>query len=230
MRKTTFLFLALYLIYAINTSGITGMLALETPEIDLENNYTNSSYDIFDKIESVFSNKVGDAAEKYGFVYYPNNPIAYTITDCTMDRTRKIEQGLRLIEEATNNVLTFNYEGEEIGIDYTCYPYVAPGDSGVAGTGGPGASYIGEHKVLDNGEVSFYILPLLSGREYYEECSYPHVELHETLHALGFDHMSSGIMNAEGSCDQLEPQIGECLEYIYSGGEQGTGCGNYNAL
>ena len=230
MKKITFLFLALYVIYAFNTSGITGMLTLEVPELEFESKETNFSYDIIDKIKSKFSNKVRDAAEIYGFVYYPNNPIAYTITDCTMDQTRKIEQGLRLIEDSTNNVLTFNYEGEGIGIDYTCYPYTSPDFEEAVGTGGPGSSYVGEYEVLDNGEVSFFQLSPLAPGYYYEDCAYPDVEIHETLHALGFDHMPTGIMEAESSCDRLEPQIGECLEYIYSGGEQGTGCGNYKAL
>lgn len=175
------------------------------PVIGFENatgvGHSNFSIDISDSIPMQF----------YANMRYPEKNISYRIEDsCTLTKKDEAERALEILEEAT--ILNFYPvdSGEEIHI--ACNEKnLVQGGLFVAGEGGPtNITKAGIFNVITHGEV------LLIRNS---ECPNPNVAIHETLHALGFDHSlnSNNIMYAVSNCKQtIGDDIPALIEELYS--------------
>lgn len=179
------------------------------------------------------------AAENVDLAYFSKSPIEYSIENCDQKKSNKIYNAISKIERSSNNFVKFkrvsyNPEG---GIHIICYNYPDPSPVGAAGYGGPiYKPYYGfgipEFREIDAGTVELYELPKLTGGYYYPYCRHPDTEMHEILHAMGFDHVNFGILHPSGDCTDIEKELGKCLEYIYSGGKSSLDryCNKYKML
>jgi len=139
--------------------------------------------------------------------FYPNmryrdRKISYLIeANCTQKKQKDIEYALALLSSRT--FLTFTSTKENPELRYLCSNIAPdPEEEGhfVAGEGGPSEIInTSAYAVIFTGKVSLY-RP--------EICEEPKIVLHETLHALGFDHSSNpdSIMYPVTSCKQIVDQ------------------------
>jgi hypothetical protein len=123
------------------------------------------------------------AVQFYSHMRYTSSIITYTIeNDCSQTKAQEIEAALRIISEDTVLRFMSSDNGE---IHYLCSQTAPPsGAEGtfIAGEGGP-------VKIINT--TTFAVI--LSGQvELYrpETCQTPNIALHETFHALGFDHVN----------------------------------------
>lgn len=155
--------------------------------------------------------------------YWTYTPIHYYFSEdypCEGSRKNNIEKSFNIIEEKTDNLVNFYEEESENAIEISC---LKSDEEDVAGYGGI-EFYEGEKEIL-KGFVEFTEINPTE----YEECQYyPSTELHEILHAFGFDHIEGrrSILNSlpeyGEACTSLDSEIIDCLKHIYSKGQ-----GNY---
>lgn len=157
--------------------------------------------------------KATNVAQFYPNMRYPRNVITYNIEEaCSESKIRNIQAALSILQE--NTILEFQQVSENGEIKYLC-SNVAPSSEQkqhyVAGEGGPtGIINTTLFSVITSGQVSLYRS---------ERCDQPQITLHETLHAMGFDHVknSKDIMFPVTDCDQsVSDAMYEAIDELYS--------------
>lgn len=149
--------------------------------------------------------------------FYPNMrfaqlPISYSIGEaCNVRKRADIKEALAQLEGTTPLRFVENKEGD---ISYACSQLKLPADQPthfVAGEAVP-------TKIVN--ASAFYIIESANVSLFRDEtCSTPQVALHETLHALGFDHTSNetSIMFPITRCDQtLDASMSDTLTQLYT--------------
>lgn len=148
----------------------------------------------------------------YPRMRYTSNEISYTLESaCDEEKEASILEALLILEDSTILKFTNSEDGE---ISFLCSevgPSAENEDHFVAGEGGPTKIInASRYSLINEGQVSLY-------RN--EKCDTPIVALHETLHALGFDHTNNktSIMFPVTDCKQtLDSQIIEEINSLYS--------------
>lgn len=177
----------------------------------------------FNTIEFGFSgskntNFTGIGGENRGVQFYDNlryekSKISYNIDDnCTLEKEDEMLRAFQAIEDST--ILTFYSvsQSKNPEISVSCDEKTRfEGKLFVAGEGGPTNITQGtEFNVIHNGGI-------LILRD--SECAEPNIEIHELLHALGFDHSKNpnNVMYPVSKCNQ---EIGQdtidLLNQLYS--------------
>lgn len=164
-----------------------------------------------------FSSDYGDIYENIS-QFYPNmryvySEISYSISnDCSGEKREDIRKALEILAQLT--VLRFYQTDDKAEIEYVCSKLAEEPERKnyyIAGEGGPKEIIeSGIFNVILSGKVSLY-------RE--EKCDTPNVAIHETLHALGFDHNNNpeSVMYPVTSCDEeIDDYIINEINYIYS--------------
>lgn len=167
---------------------------------------------------SAFAANVSQDLPAQSYQFYPNmryqnRTITYIMEPaCTAKKRQDIARALAILEE--NTILQFVQSDTAPEIKYICSELPAPSNSTdhfVAGEGGP-TSIINttRYVVILSGKVSLYRT---------EKCELPVLALHETLHALGFDHTrdTKSIMFPISDCQQqLDSFIIQQLREVYA--------------
>jgi hypothetical protein len=157
--------------------------------------------------------KAANVAQFYPNMRYQNSTITYTIEDtCSPSKIEDIRAALDII--GGNSIVDFKELSSGGEIKYLC-SNVAPAsdqkDHFVAGEGGPtGIINTTLFSVITSGQVSLYRS---------ERCNKPQIALHETLHALGFDHVKNpkDIMYPVTECNQETSEaLFKALDELYS--------------
>jgi len=143
-----------------------------------------------------------NSTQFYPNMRYRDKKITYSIeANCTQKKQKDIEYALTLLSSRT--FLTFTPSKENPELRYLCSNIAPdPEEEGhfVAGEGGPSEIInTSAYAVIFTGKVSLY-RP--------EICEEPKIALHETLHALGFDHSNNpeSIMYPVTNCNQIVDQ------------------------
>jgi hypothetical protein len=153
------------------------------------------------------------AAQFYPHMRYADSQITYYIEDaCSAEKIVTIEKALHIISNDT--MLTFQRVDSDGQITYLCsLPAPSPEQEGhfVAGEGGP-------TKIIN---TTIFSLILTGEAALYrdEKCSTPNIALHETFHALGFDHVNdqTDIMYPVTDCHkEIKPALIDAINQIYS--------------
>jgi len=148
----------------------------------------------------------------YPNMRYRNRTITYTMESaCTPKKQQDIAKALGMLEART--ILQFKQGGNTSEITFTCADLrMLPGNQEhfVAGEGGPlDLVNTTRYVVILSGQVSLYRS---------EQCDTPVLALHETLHALGFDHSKNvqSIMYPVSECQQtLDSFIVQQINTVY---------------
>lgn len=156
--------------------------------------------------------KAAKVAQFYPNMRYPDSTISYTIEDaCSLPKRESIRAAVGIL--SNNTILQFQELTDGGQIRYLCSntaPSSGESDHFVAGEGGPtGIVNTTLFSVITSGQVSLYRA---------EKCDRPQVALHETLHALGFDHVKDerDIMYPITDCDQRPSKaLYESLDALY---------------
>jgi len=181
------------------------------------------------------------SANEDNFPYFPSLPITYRFSEenpCKESKVfpshERVIKAFDIIEEQTDGILSFELT-DEINQDIlvNCYDSPSTDTPDAMGTGG---SLEDENKELSSGEINFYQI----SRDYIYCPSYPNIEIHEILHALGIGHINriTSIMGPGGDifmfpedesitpyvCRQLDQEIIECLKLVYSTGNTKVSC------
>jgi hypothetical protein len=176
----------------------------ENYSISSENLFTYTLQNINDSI-----NAENDNFSKSNKLHYTHMPIIYKyFNSCGTTEKNKIEYAFREITNATNSSVTFS-EGDNYDLLITCATsFISPvsvvGQSDTLGEGGPTDMW---GNIILKANVTFY--PVIDSCGYY-----PFVELHEILHALGYE------WNLYGQAHY--PNNGNVCSLMTSGTE--TGC------
>lgn len=168
-------------------------------------------------------------------------------------KREKIELALELIENASNNSINFKEvpDGEDEDIDIVglnayndyCDNYLLEYTNESYYTNGWGEikEYNPNTNEIYYSEVTFcskHIYNYTTGEEYstWQLQEYPETEVHEILHAIGFDHINEtcSIMNPYSQIEECEnvsisEDISYCLQNIYSN-EKVAYCPNINFM
>ncbi len=157
--------------------------------------------------------------------YWKDTPIHYYFSEnlsCDIKIRNNVLKSFDIIEEKTDRLVKFYEEESENAIEISC---LKSDEEDIAGYGGI-EYYEGEKEIL-RGVVEL----TKPNPNIYEECqTYPSTELHEILHAFGFDHIEDrrSILNSlpeyGESCTQIDSEIVNCLKYIYSKGQENYTC------
>jgi len=154
-----------------------------------------------------------NSSQFYPNMRYSDRIITYTIEQaCNNQKVTEIEQAFSILSQKT--ILQFKKADSDGEIKFLCSE-VAPTSEEkghfIAGEGGPS-------KIINS--TNFYVV--LNGRvSLYrsDKCAEPKVALHETLHALGFDHDSNpeSIMYPVTDCNQqIDQSIIDEINRLYS--------------
>jgi hypothetical protein len=156
--------------------------------------------------------KVG-AVQFYSNMRYESSTITYSVENaCSLEKTIDIKKALQIISDKT--ILKFIRVSDNGQIVYLCsLPEPTAEQKGhfIAGEGGP-VSIINttSFSLINSGQVALY-------RD--ERCTTPNVAIHETLHALGFDHVQdrSDIMYPVTDCNkEIKPALIAAINKLYS--------------
>ncbi len=167
-------------------------------------------------------------------IWYWTLPIHYTFSkdsSCSDETKMRVQDAMNIINKNTDNYVSFqedsdltNTSGDYKGIYFSCIDQY--NDTPRSETEGDASFYyyIGTREI-SSGSIELY----KPNRAQYEYCmGYPDVEIHEILHTMGLDHITgrASIMNsiAQEGCFNLDKEISDCLEYIYSKGQQNYSC------
>ena len=131
----------------------------------------------------------------YPNMRYSDSKISYKIENCSLAKKNNFEDAIKIISNKT--VLSFYQVNSNPEILVSCSEKQKV-ESGffIAGEGGPTkAIQSGKYYVILNGEVL-----LIKD----SQCLNPNIAIHETLHALGFEHSTNknNIIYNISSCDQ----------------------------
>lgn len=158
------------------------------------------------------ANEYPNGTQFYPSMRYGDRKVSYWIeANCTVQKIRDIEYALALISSKT--ILQFDKTNNNPEIRYLC-SNIAPTSEEeghfVAGEGGPSEIInTSVYAVILTGKVSLY-RP--------EICDEPKISIHETLHALGFDHSNNpdSIMYPVTNCRQdIDQYIIDTINDLY---------------
>lgn len=163
-----------------------------------------------------FANLSGLSANSNQFypnMRYPDRIITYTIEPaCNDKKVYEIEEAFSVLSNDT--ILRFKNGNGNGEIKYLCSEIAPTSEEKghfIAGEGGPS-------KIINSSD--FYIITLGRVSLYRsDKCPEPKVALHETLHALGFDHNTNedSIMYPVTNCNQqVDPYIIDEINRLYS--------------
>lgn len=182
-------------------------------------------------------------------LHWNHMPITYSFSEsCVGPIVPRIEWAFQIIENNTNKLVNFNEIENNGDITFICYPEQnkeAVGYDLTEYTFGQSAPNI-DGSVIKDAEIEFWSV---TENTRPTSCSnFPRLEIHEILHAFGFDHILNNtytIMHPYGgsSCiarddtityngktfmpeDKIDEEIVSCLKYIYSNGQIGL-CNKY---
>ncbi len=176
--------------------------------------------------------KTLDKIKNPNFPYWSIMPITYQIDPenfCGKIVNRRLSEAFFILENETENILSFNEVNNTGLIIIHCFANVT--DSNISGSyiAGEGSPIISEDMRIIGGNVNLYNAKL--DNHFSGGCTnYPDTELHELLHVFGFGHfdwrVKKSIMNdgTGPACIKLDKEIISCLKYIYSNGEKGSNC------
>ncbi len=159
-----------------------------------------------------------------GFPYWPSGTIAYSFDSanpCSAGKTSNLARAFKIINDKTDGLVSF-VRSPDAQLVIACHDSPAPLET-TAWT----SLWIDDRGFIHDATIDFYPLPPGTS-----ECDYPSLEIHEILHALGLQDMSSGnnVMNlgtAGGDwsqCREMDADMVNCLKNIYSNGRKGQTC------
>lgn len=133
----------------------------------------------------------------YPNMRYANSTITYNVNSCSPEKSSRITEAIQEIESRTGLVFQITDDAE---IDFECNEMITNinEDYFIAGEGGPvKAVNTSKFYVIEQGKVLIYYIQT--------NCDNYNVEIHELLHALGFDHSNNpqSIMFNVTRCDQV---------------------------
>jgi hypothetical protein len=143
-----------------------------------QEDYTNYSYDSTPE-------QIPDYFETSSQLHFSHVPIIYKFSQenfCESDRISRIKLALEEISKETNKTVSFT-EGDNPDIIFNCYKYYNKDSKGDFNyeTLGEGGIINESGQVILGSVVNFYASLHSSGY-------FPFTEIHEILHAFGFDH------------------------------------------
>src|SRR3989344_3347056 len=169
------------------------------------------------ELESYSADNIQIQAPDKSYQFYPNmrfrdKKISYGIEEaCTQGKRADIIEALQILSQDT--ILEF-YESSDPEIKYYCSeiaPEPEQANHFVAGEGGPtDIINTSVYSVIYKGKVSLY-KP--------EKCDGPKIAIHETFHALGFDHNNNklSIMYPVTDCKQeIDQYLIDEINSLYS--------------
>ena len=145
---------------------------------------------------------------------FNHNNLTYFILDCSDQKVARLMEAFSIIENDTNNLITFRAitgeEGADILVGCSQSSFQTEKNVFIAGEGGP-TRYLNVtvYPVIIQGKVILYEQ---------SSCDYPVTELHELLHVFGFDHVndSTKILYPYVGCDQrIDPKLIDMLTKLY---------------
>lgn len=217
-----------FLFFTFVTPNIVDIETLEKNISDNEAVSLNESDNFINKIKDMVTES---PIEKQGIYSWYGMPIKYYYDEenmCTEKEKNDIEEAFRIITEKTNSRITYLEEESEHGIKISCYNYSDGGTAGQAGF-----KYYSDNYRIDSATIEFFNI---DSRLYYDCTTYPNTEIHETLHTLGIGHITNrtSVMNPttneNNECAKLDDEIVDCLNYIYSNGNETFSCENINFM
>jgi hypothetical protein len=130
-------------------------------------------------------------------LHWTHMPLSYKIINCTDYQKNRIVKAFNQIQKETENVVSF--ENVQINEDITVYCNKEERPTGYYDYYTSGESYYQVYENYSNriahAEINFYGI---TETTYSSGCTiYPDIEIHEILHAFGFEHtnQSNHIMN-----------------------------------
>lgn len=179
-------------------------------------------------------------------------PLTYSYGEgCVGQIIKRIESAFEIIENDTENLILFEEVDNEGNINFICYEEQERSASGLFSTeylqGLATTDMLGN--IINSSKIEFWSVTETTRPS---SCwNFPSLELHEILHAFGFDHSSEeeiySIMHpyGGGACvsrdtlvtrdgktfkpeDKIDDEIVSCLKYIYSNGEVEGNCSEVN--
>lgn len=173
----------------------------------------NHEYEEF--VANVSSRLPIQSTQFYPNMRYQHSIITTNISDeCTTVKQELIQRALTTLESSTPLRFALAQAGTAAELSYLCStrsPDAEDKRHFVAGEGGPTRIInTTRYAVILNGKVLLYRS---------EKCERPIIALHETLHALGFEHASDkkSIMFPVTDCSQeLEPSLIATLSRLYA--------------
>jgi len=147
----------------------------------------------------------------YPNMRYKNSLISYQISnECGQRKTNQMKTAFQILEEKT--ILKFRETSENSEIEIACSKKdISKGGYFIAGEGGPNTIINSSlYSVILNGTVLLY-------RE--SSCKNPILQLHELLHALGFNHSENrnSVMYPIQDCNQqITQDIIDEINRLYS--------------
>ncbi|MDD1670035.1 MAG: hypothetical protein LUQ67_01775, partial [Methanomicrobiales archaeon] len=160
-----------------------------------------------------------------GFPYWPSGTINYTFDSanpCSVGKASNLARAFKIMHDKTDGLVSF-VRSPDPDVTISCHDSLA-----ALGATAWTSSWIDSRGFIHDATMDFYALPPGT-----TECdSYPSLEIHEILHALGFQDTSSGstVMNlgkagADWSpCREMDASMVNCLKNIYSNGLRGQSC------
>lgn len=177
--------------------------------------YSPDAYALdFGVLKSFFKKESSSKLQFKSDMRYSDSKISYKVLNCPNKKTQDIKQAFEILSNRT--ILSFVAVEEKEEISVSCNPNIytnAPDNNEGKihlGSGGPNYLATKNFNVIVNGEVVL---------ERNLSCSEPIVELHEILHALGYDHSSNPdyIMYPKARCGQImPPEIIKSINELYS--------------
>ena len=211
-----------YLDVSDNQLKLKGVISAELEKNDLSLTFNldldgNSSY--YSKIPILINSSDFDI-EVFDYFRFASSTIKYRYEEeCNWVQSNRLEEAIEILEEKT--VLNFRETSGEPELYIHCYEGQRKTEDGLKlGEGSP-LFYENISNTLINSSIDLY-----SKRKAVHCLNYPVTEIHEILHALNFGHIndSNSIMHPgmEGElCPELDEEVINCLETIYSNGKSG---------
>lgn len=146
--------------------------------------------------------------------YWDEDPIPYYFSEnypCPPSIKARVLKVFTILKKETDGAVSFNEWDKQNAIEVRCLKEKVSEES--AGYGGI-EYYVGEPEIfsgtvkLNKRDSGFVWCP-----------SYPTIEMHEVLHAMGFHHMPNpkSIMNpSPKKCQELDKVTRECLFHLYA--------------
>jgi hypothetical protein len=160
-----------------------------------------------------------------GFPYWPSGTITYQFDSahaCSVGKTNNFLRAFKIINDKTAGLVSF-VKRSDAALSISCHDSL-----GAMGASGWSSPWISPSGLIYYATIDVYKLPPGT----YECDSYPTLEMREILHVLGFEDTSSpGNVMYSGTaevplnpCGELDANIVNCLQNIYSNGKKGQPC------